>query len=134
MRSLRGRPLLARPTLRPQRAAVHVALLAYTALALGPILLIMVNAFKPHRAIFGAPLTLPGPGRFSLAGFDKVLTQSDFGLYVANSLVVTVVALALVLLLGAMAAWALASLTLAVAPAARCSPASAWPSVPGRRA
>ncbi len=102
------RPSLTRPRLRPQRAAVHAALLAYTALALAPILLIMVNAFKPRRAIFGAPLTLPGPGRFSLAGFNKVLTHSDFGLYVANSLMVTVAALALVLLLGAMAAWALA--------------------------
>ncbi len=96
------------PSMRPQRVAVHLALLAYTALAVGPILLIMVNAFKPRRAIFGAPLTLPGPGRFSLVGFNKVLAQSDFGLYVGNSLVVTLVSLALVLLLGAMAAWALA--------------------------
>ena len=82
MRPSLMRPRLTRPTFRPQRAAVHAALLAYTALALAPILLIMVNAFKPRRAIFGAPLTLPGPGRFSLAGFEKVLTHSDFGLYV----------------------------------------------------
>ena len=35
--------------MRPQRAAVHAALLAYTALVLAPILLIIVNAFKPRR-------------------------------------------------------------------------------------
>jgi len=96
---------LARP--RPGRIAVHAALLTYTLIAIGPILLILINAFKTRRAIFGQPLALPGPGTFSLLGFDKVLAKSEFGLYFANSLTVTLASVALVLAAGAMAAWAL---------------------------
>ncbi len=95
---------LARP--RPGRIAVHAALLTYTLVAIGPILLILINAFKTRRAIFGQPLALPGPGTFSLLGFDKVLAKSEFGLYFANSLTVTLASVALVLAAGAMAAWA----------------------------
>jgi raffinose/stachyose/melibiose transport system permease protein len=92
---------------RTSRAAVHAALLLYTLVAIGPILLILVNAFKTRKAIFGSPLSLPDATTFSLAGFQSVLAKSDFGLYFMNSLTVTVVALVLVLMLGAMCAWAL---------------------------
>ena len=46
---------------RPARIAVHAALILYTLIAVGPILLILVNAFKTRRAIFGDPTALPGP-------------------------------------------------------------------------
>jgi raffinose/stachyose/melibiose transport system permease protein len=97
----------ASPRLRLGRIAVHVALLLYTAIALGPILLVLINAFKTRRAIFSEPLALPGAKTFSLIGFDKVLAKSEFGLYFANSLTVTIASVALVLIAGAMAAWAL---------------------------
>jgi raffinose/stachyose/melibiose transport system permease protein len=93
---------------RAARLAVHGALLVYTLLAVGPILLVLVNSFKTRRAIFGSPLSLPDMETFSLAGFQSVLAKADFGLYFFNSLAVTLVSLALVLLLGAMCAWALA--------------------------
>jgi raffinose/stachyose/melibiose transport system permease protein len=92
---------------RPGRIAVHVALVLYTLLALGPIALVLINAFKTRKAIFGDPLALPGPQTFSLVGFQNVLSKSDFGLYFFNSLTVTILSLAAVLLTGAMAAWAL---------------------------
>jgi len=92
---------------RAARLAVHSALILYTLIAVGPILLIIVNSFKSRKAIFGSPLSLPNSETFSLVGFDSVLAKSDFGLYFANSLTVTLVALALVLFLGAMCAWAL---------------------------
>src|SRR5262249_23256861 len=100
-----GNPRLARPRLG--RIAVHGALLFYTLVALGPILLILVNAFKTRRAIFNEPLALPTAKTFSLIGFDKVLAKSDFGLYFINSLTVTLGSVALVLIAGSMAAWAL---------------------------
>jgi raffinose/stachyose/melibiose transport system permease protein len=87
--------------------SVHTVLLIYTAVALAPMLLIVSNAFKSRRAIFSDPLALPGPQTFSLKGFAKVLSVSDFELYFANSLTVTLVTLALVLLFAAMAAWGL---------------------------
>jgi raffinose/stachyose/melibiose transport system permease protein len=92
---------------RPGRVAVHAALILYTLIAIGPILLILVNAFKSRRAIFADPLTLPGPETFSLVGFQSVLSKSDVGLYFFNSFSVTLVSIALVVFFGAMAAWAL---------------------------
>lgn len=89
------------------RGGVHLVLLAYTALCLGPVLLVAVNSFKTRAAIFGAPLALPTPATFSLVGYQTVLRQGDFIRYVLNSLIVTVGSLAAVLLFGAMAAFAL---------------------------
>lgn len=98
-------------TMRPDRAlrplAIHAVLLTWTAVACFPLLLILMNAFKSRAAIFGAPMAPPGPATFSTIGFDTVLGRSRFDLYFANSLIVTGLSLALTLLLGAMAAWAL---------------------------
>lgn len=95
------------PTVRPGRIAVHIALILYTILALGPILLILVNAFKTRRAIFADPLGLPNGQTFTTIGFDRVFANADFGLYFFNSMTVTLVSLVLIVLIGAMAAWAL---------------------------
>lgn len=94
-------------TIRPGRIAVHIALILYTVLALGPIFLILINAFKTRRAIFADPLGLPNGQTWTTIGFDRVFANSDFGLYFFNSLTVTVVSLVLIVLIGAMAAWAL---------------------------
>ena len=89
------------------RIAVHAALVFYTLIATFPIGLVLVNSMKSKSAIFGNPLSLPTPTTFDLIGYSQVLEKADFLLYFGNSLVVTVVSLALVLLAGAMAAWAL---------------------------
>ena len=88
-------------------AGIHAILLAYTVLALWPIFLTIINSFKTRKAIFRDPTGLPGFDTFSLNGFEKVLLRSNFEIYFMNSIVVTVATLVLVLLLGAMAAWAL---------------------------
>ncbi|HVJ43326.1 MAG TPA: carbohydrate ABC transporter permease [Dongiaceae bacterium] len=87
--------------------AVHAILLAYTALALFPIVLTLINSVKARKAIFGAPLSLPTPSTFSLIGYQKVFSDSSVLGYYVNSLTVTVVTVAAVLLVGAMAAWGL---------------------------
>jgi raffinose/stachyose/melibiose transport system permease protein len=94
-------------TVRPGRIAVHIALIAYTIIALGPIFLILMNAFKTRRAIFADPLGFPDARTFTTIGFDQVIAKSDFGLYFLNSLTVTIVSLVLIVLIGAAAAWAL---------------------------
>ena len=99
MRRARSSPL--------NSAAVHLVLILYTALCIGPVLLVAVNSFKTRASIFGAPLSLPGPGSFDLIGYKTVLGQGVFLNYFANSLIVTVGSLAAVLLFGAMAAFAL---------------------------
>lgn len=86
---------------------VHLALLGYTLIALFPIVLVIINSFKSRAAIFNDPLSLPYTDSFTLIGYTKVLKESDILLYFGNSLLVTVIPLFLVLLFGAMAAWAL---------------------------
>ena len=48
---------------RAQVVGVHAILIAYSALALGPILLVVMNSFKARNAIFGAPLAPAGRRR-----------------------------------------------------------------------
>lgn len=86
---------------------VHVALIAYTLVAIFPVFLTIINSFKDRNAIFRAPLTIPTPKTFSLIGYETVLSQGDFVTYFQNSFIVTIVSIALVLLFGAMAAFAL---------------------------
>ena len=103
MRNVSTRPL--------GRAAVHAILAGYTIIALFPIVLILINSVKTRAAIFDNPLALPTPSTFSLVGFRKVLANSDFLLYFGNSLFVTLLSLLLIVLFGAMAAWALSEYT-----------------------
>ncbi|MDP9136790.1 MAG: carbohydrate ABC transporter permease [Pseudomonadota bacterium] len=86
---------------------VHGVLIAYTVLALFPIVLVIMNSFKERKAIFGAPLAWPRPETFSLIGYEKVFSDSAVPLYFLNSLTVTVVTIVITLVIGAMAAWAL---------------------------
>ncbi|MGN6470677.1 MAG: carbohydrate ABC transporter permease [Rhizobiaceae bacterium] len=92
----------------PRAAAAHAILIVYTIIALFPVLIVVVNSFKSRGAIFRSPLSLPGPQTFDLIGYTTVMSQGNFPLYFWNSLVVTVVSIFLVLLFGAMAAFALA--------------------------
>jgi raffinose/stachyose/melibiose transport system permease protein len=85
----------------------YVVMIFFALLALFPVVLTISNSFKTRRAIFSAPLVPPTPETFSLVGFETVFQRTNFGWYMVNSLVVTLVSMALVLLLGAMAAWAL---------------------------
>jgi raffinose/stachyose/melibiose transport system permease protein len=68
---------------------------------------VLINSFKSRKGIFGDPMALPTQRTFSLEGFEQVLERSNFEIYFGNSLTVTVVTLVIVLMTGAMAAWAL---------------------------
>jgi raffinose/stachyose/melibiose transport system permease protein len=92
---------------RARSLGVHLVLIAYSALAVGPILIVVMNSFKARNAIFGAPLAPPNASTFSLIGYAKVFRTSNILTYYSNSLIVTLVSMALVLLFGGMAAWAL---------------------------
>lgn len=87
--------------------AAHAVLLAYTAIALFPASVIIINSFKSRRAIFREPLALPTSETWDLVGYAAVLENGDFFGYFLNSLIVTTGSLAGVLLFGAMAGFAL---------------------------
>lgn len=86
----------------------HLVLLSYAVIVLFPIIMIIINSFKDRKAIFGMPFQIPNAETFSLVGYETVLERSNFPVYFMNSIIVTVAALVLTLLIGAMAAFALA--------------------------
>ena len=89
------------------RIPTYVILISAAVVALFPIVLIFFNSFKERKAIFNSPLMPPLPETFSLIGYEKVLARSSFDLYFRNSLIVTLAAMALILVTGSMAAFAL---------------------------
>ena len=91
----------------PRTLGAHAILASYTAIALFPVFVIVINAFKSRRAIFAEPLALPTAQTLDWIGFQTVLKQGDFFQYFLNSMTVTCVSLFFVLLFGAMAAFAL---------------------------
>ncbi len=89
------------------RAIPHILLLGYAVIALFPVVLIFINSFKSRKAIFKMPFNFPAASTFSMDGYNTVIERAHFPSYFANSLIVTLASLFLILLTGAMAAYAL---------------------------
>jgi len=87
--------------------ASHAILLAYTFIALAPVIVIVLNSFKKKLAIFSQPLLPPLPSNYDPVGYVTVFSRGNFPLYFFNSIFVTVGTVFFVLLFGAMAAFAL---------------------------
>jgi raffinose/stachyose/melibiose transport system permease protein len=88
--------------------ATHVVLLGACLVALGPVVLIVINSMKSRESIFGRPFDLPIGRSFDLAGYELVFGRAHFPIYFLNSVIVTLGSTALILAVGAMAAHALA--------------------------
>jgi raffinose/stachyose/melibiose transport system permease protein len=91
-----------------ERSIPILILTIYSIIALFPIVMILINSFKERKAIFGAPFEFPTSETFSLIGYETVVQRATFPTYFLNSIVVTFTALVLALLIGALAAFALA--------------------------
>ena len=91
-----------------EHGAIHAALIFYSIIALFPTLLVVMNSFKSRLEIFGSPYMPPTPATFDAVGYTTVFQGARFDLYFLNSLIVTVVSLALILGVSSLAAWALA--------------------------
>lgn len=105
---------MARTALRPLRdrvGSITSGTLAwiYAALLIVPFYYFIVSSFKSNDEIFESPLALPGTWDF--ANFATAIKQADLVLAVANSVLTTVAALALTLLLALPASFALARST-----------------------
>lgn len=96
-------------SLRWQNAHIpsHVVLILWSVIALFPIWTMVVNSFKTKYSIYDNPFWLPETWNFG--NYADVFRSSDFLGYFRNSLIVVVLSLALVLLLGALCAYALAN-------------------------
>jgi raffinose/stachyose/melibiose transport system permease protein len=85
------------------------AMTVYTALIFYPLFNMVVSSLKTTREIFQSPFGLPS--RFALENYRVVWIEKGFGRYFANSLQVTFVSMAFVLLLGSMAAYGVSRYT-----------------------
>ena len=103
-------PAPSKPARRGQRPVGGLvgstALWVYAIVALIPLLLMVVNSFRTTSSLYSDPLGAPWPLKFD--SYRKAWTEGHFGEYFANSLMVTVGAVALSTTVSTMAAYALA--------------------------
>jgi raffinose/stachyose/melibiose transport system permease protein len=89
------------------RLATYVILGLWSIVVLFPAWTLIVNSLKPKRDIFRDPFGLPDP--LTLEGYRSVWADANFDVYFRNTLFVAALALALIMLLGSLAAYALAN-------------------------
>ncbi|MEF9879191.1 MAG: carbohydrate ABC transporter permease [Clostridia bacterium] len=85
----------------------HIVLILWSVVALFPIWVMLVNSFKTRLSIYSNPFWLPETWNFK--NYQAVLGSSDFLNYFKNSLIVVLLSLVLVIVVGALAAYALAN-------------------------
>lgn len=92
--------------LKGSTIATYGILLAWCVVVLFPLYTMLVNSVKPRRDIFRNPFSVPWP--LELEGYQTAWSDGRFDLYFRNSLFVTLTSLLLIVLLGSLAAYALA--------------------------
>lgn len=85
----------------------HIVLISWSLIVLLPIWMMIINSFKFRLDIYNDPFGLPP--RWSIEGYVSIFRDSSFFHYFRNSLVVTVGSIAVILIIGSLAAYALAN-------------------------
>lgn len=89
------------------RGCLAAALCGYLAWVVFPMVWVAYSSFKDNVSIQRRPLAVPAWAEVDGGAYARAWREARFGDYVFNSLVVTGVSVALILALGAMAAYAL---------------------------
>lgn len=84
----------------------YLIITLYCVVALYPIVLVFINSAKKSRDIFRSPYSIPFPPDFG--GYETAFLRANFERYFLNSIGIVVIVLFVVLLIGSMAAHALA--------------------------
>jgi len=87
--------------------ASHLILGFWSLIVLFPLWVMVINSFKDRLSIYQNPFGLPE--KWNFINYSAVLTDGDFLVYFRNSFVVVILSLALLLITGSLAAYALAS-------------------------
>jgi raffinose/stachyose/melibiose transport system permease protein len=85
---------------------LQILLVANSIFMLYPIIVMVFSAFKTTTQIYNSPFAVPNFGDFT--NFAAIWTGTNFIRYFGNSILVTAASLVLILVLGAMAAYAIA--------------------------
>lgn len=84
----------------------YVLLTIWSVIVLFPLWTLLINSFKPQKEIFKDPFGFPND--FTFDGYIAAWNTGRFDVYFKNTLIVTILSLALILFVGSMAAYALA--------------------------
>ena len=84
----------------------HILMVIWTFIAGFPVYLLIINSLKTKKAIYDNPFGIPSP--WTLENYKNVVQGANFFHYFGNSATVVVVSLFMILLLGSLAAYALA--------------------------
>ncbi|WP_382304557.1 carbohydrate ABC transporter permease [Herbiconiux sp. UC225_62] len=95
---------------------MHIALILFVIVAIGPILIVVMNSLKTTPGIFNGPFLPPTAETFNLDGWANVFKRGNFALNYGNSIIVTLVSTALTLVLSTLAAFAITEYKVRLAP------------------
>ncbi len=87
----------------------HIILIVWSLVVLAPLWTMLVNSLKDKREIFRAPFSWPTGDLRTFEGYESAWIDGNFDVYFRNSLTVTISSLVLILAIGALASYALAS-------------------------
>jgi raffinose/stachyose/melibiose transport system permease protein len=90
---------------------VHLSLLFFAILAIGPIFVIVINSFKTMEGIFTGPLKIPNSETFTLDGFKRAIGQGNFVRNYGNSTIITLGATLLTVICSCLAAYGITEYT-----------------------
>lgn len=91
-----------------RKAPPYIALSVYSLLLLVPLFWMVMASVKPRAELFGKPFNLPS--KLDWGGYQRALDGGLFH-YMSNSIIVTVAAVIITLVVGGLAAYALARMT-----------------------
>ena len=91
---------------RLRSGGVVVLLAAYAVIAVGPLLFMLLQSFRPSREIFDDPLGMPND--LYLGNYEEAWREAKFATYFTNSVLVVVAGVAICTIVSAMAAYPLA--------------------------
>lgn len=85
----------------------YTILTIFAIFAIGPLIWLLISAFKSNSQIFSDPFSLPS-GRWQWENFQKAWIQGNFGIYFWNTVVMTVPSVFLTVLFSTMAGYSIA--------------------------
>lgn len=101
---------------RLNATVTHVLLAVFVVLAIGPILVVIMNSFKTTAGIFSGPFVPPNAETFNLQGYENVFKRGEFFLNYQNSLIVTISTVVVTVLFATLAAYALTEYKVRITP------------------
>jgi raffinose/stachyose/melibiose transport system permease protein len=90
-----------------RRVGSHIILAVWSLIVLFPIWVMVINSFKDRLSIYQNPFGLPQ--KWNFINYGAVLGDGDFLVYFKNSFIVVILSLALLLIVGSLASYALAN-------------------------